>query len=184
VPSAPASPKKESILTSITGTKKEPIIPDFLIKSWHMLHEIIDADGNGTIERSELTAYLQELGMIRKQSDLDGFWKAADTNNDGVLHRDEFVSIMKSHYHKHGDKTRDTHSKQWWRVNFELEDDHELGWTSYVQDVDKLAVARHLSLRRRPARVHLPVRFLRFRSRSSEAVLVKLNVSMQRLHLF
>lgn len=56
-----------------------------------------DKDGNGTIDRSELSdTMIKELGIPLSEEDISNMIKDADKNNDGKIDYEEFVTIMKN----------------------------------------------------------------------------------------
>lgn len=55
-----------------------------------------DADSNGGLDKTELSAIGKELSKITgKTVDLVGSMKTSDTNNDGLLSQDEMGSMMR-----------------------------------------------------------------------------------------
>ena len=57
--------------------------------------EKIDPDNTGSVDRSELEAYLKEVhGDKFDQKTIDAMMKAADANNDNRVDFDEFKAIM------------------------------------------------------------------------------------------
>lgn len=57
----------------------------------HVIFDLVDADGDGSISKEELGRYLRGVWQI-DQSDPRYDFDALDANKDGVISRDEFVS--------------------------------------------------------------------------------------------
>ncbi|WP_406640238.1 EF-hand domain-containing protein [Amycolatopsis sp. WGS_07] len=64
----------------------------------HVIFDLVDADGDGSISRDELGRYLQGVWQI-DQSDPRYDFDALDTNKDGVISREEFVSGIQEILH-------------------------------------------------------------------------------------
>ena len=86
-----------------------------------MAFDLYDKDGSGTIDKEELFLSLMELGQIAPAAQgesskidyLEATFALADTNGDGAVDFDEFVSFYSSTLHavKQEDKARDAFSK-------------------------------------------------------------------------
>ena len=62
------------------------------------LFKLVDADRSGYIDKEELSAALSSLGFTwLKEKQVNGIFKRADANGDGVLDVHEFVSAFSMH---------------------------------------------------------------------------------------
>ena len=55
---------------------------------------LFDKDGSGTIEIHELEQVMVEFGLNLTQSEIEQLLKDFDTNDDGEIDYDEFLSFM------------------------------------------------------------------------------------------
>ena len=69
--------------------------PAQLGKYMQKLFKIADKDGNGTLDRQELTELLGWSGFEFAVKDIEDLMAKADKNKDGVIEYGEFVVLMK-----------------------------------------------------------------------------------------
>ena len=55
---------------------------------------MFDSDGNGFINASELRQVMMNLGEKLSEEEVEMMIKEADTNGDGLVNYDEFISMM------------------------------------------------------------------------------------------
>ena len=56
--------------------------------------KVFDSDGNGFINASELRQVMLNLGEKLSEEEVEMMIKEADTNGDGLVNYDEFISMM------------------------------------------------------------------------------------------
>lgn len=56
--------------------------------------ELFDKNNDGKIDGDELTAVLKSLGLEYDKADVDEMIRRADTNENGVVEYDEFITMM------------------------------------------------------------------------------------------
>ena len=56
--------------------------------------KVFDSDGNGFINSSELRQVMLNLGEKLSEEEVEMMIKEADTNGDGLVNYDEFISMM------------------------------------------------------------------------------------------
>lgn len=65
---------------------------------------MFDKDGNGVISMEEFRGVLQQLGQDPTDEELTFMMKSVDTDQNGVVDFDEFVTMMRSHLTDAGSK--------------------------------------------------------------------------------
>ena len=61
-----------------------------------LLFKLFDLDANGVIQRSELSAVMQQVtGEGLGEDEVDAMLQEADTNGDGVIQFNEVIEILK-----------------------------------------------------------------------------------------
>jgi Ca2+-binding EF-hand superfamily protein len=64
------------------------------VKDVQMAFKKIDDDGNGSIDKDELTSALTTRGMNFTQQEIDAIFRAGDADGDGAIDYEEFVALM------------------------------------------------------------------------------------------
>jgi len=83
--------------------------------------ELFDKNHDGKIDGDELTAVLNSLGLKYSQTEVDEMIKKADTNENGVVEYDEFITLMQRFSQKPSDlATMDEKTREAFRV-FDLD---------------------------------------------------------------
>jgi len=63
-------------------------------KDVQMAFKKFDTNGDGSIDKSELTSALTSSGMNFTAQEIDAIFKAADVNHDGDIDYEEFIALM------------------------------------------------------------------------------------------
>ena len=58
------------------------------------IFEQIDTNGDGSIQRSELKAITQKIGLNLTENELTGLFNYADVNGDGNIDMQEFLNAL------------------------------------------------------------------------------------------
>jgi calmodulin len=83
----------DEFLVLMSAKKKNNNDPDKELKD---AFKVFDADGSGTISRSELKKLMKSLGQKLSDAELDAMMDEVDTDKSGEIDFDEFKAMMSS----------------------------------------------------------------------------------------